>query len=63
MLRIFEHFSNIIHTYKCVYTHMTVVKSILLSMNFSWILKTMDAKIQNECETIAQNVYGFVACQ
>ena len=42
---------------------MTVVKSILLSMNFSWILKTMDAKIQNECETIAQNVNGFVACQ
>ena len=63
MIRIFEHFSNIIYTYKCVYTHMTVMKSILLSMNFNWILKTIDAKIQNECETIAQNVSGFVAWQ
>lgn len=42
---------------------MTVMKSILLSMNFNWILKTIDAKIQNECETIAQNVSGFVAWQ
>lgn len=42
---------------------MTVMKSILLSMNFNWILKTIDAKIQNERETIAQNVSGFVAWQ
>ena len=35
----------------CVHTHY-IMKNILVSMKFSWILKTIDAKIQNECETM-----------